>query len=79
MLGRESGHGGQGARGLARALNHPCRLRIFEMHKRQPGRCFSVEGLTAALAQTPEYRDVTAPTVSYHLARLRDARLLPES
>jgi DNA-binding transcriptional ArsR family regulator len=62
-----------------RALNHPCRLRLLEIHKRERGRPFSVQVLTAALAQTREYRDVTAPTVSYHLARLRDAHLLPES
>jgi DNA-binding transcriptional ArsR family regulator len=74
-----SGGGERSETELTRALNHPCRLRILEMHKRERGRCFTAEGLTAALVQTREYRDVTAPTVSYHLARLRDARLLPES
>jgi len=60
------------------ALNHPLRLRILEMHKRMRSRPLSVETLTAALAQTGEYRDVTAARVSYHLTRLRDAHLLPE-
>lgn len=61
-----------------RALNHPYRLRILEMHKRMPSRSLSIETLTTVLAQTLEYRDATAPTVSYHLARLRDAHLLPK-
>jgi hypothetical protein len=61
-----------------RALSHPCRLRILEMHKRMKSRPLSVETLTAVLAQTREYRDVTAATVHYHLARLQDAQLLPE-
>jgi hypothetical protein len=61
-----------------RALNHPCRLRILEMHIRMKSRPLSVETMTAALAQTREYRDVTAATVRYHLARLQDAQLLPE-
>ena len=64
---------------LTRAINHPCRLRILEIHKQERGRSLSVESLTKTLAQTREYRDVTPPTVSYHLARLQDAHLLPDS
>jgi DNA-binding transcriptional ArsR family regulator len=63
---------------LTRAINHPCRLRILEIHKQERGRSVSVGFLTSALAQTREYRDVTAATVSYHLSRLRDAHPLPE-
>jgi DNA-binding transcriptional ArsR family regulator len=62
---------------VARALNHPLRLRILELHKRERGRPLSVEVLTAALRMTRDYREVTAAEVRYHLARLQDAELLP--
>lgn len=58
------------------ALNHPLRLRILEMHRRMKGRPLSVETLTAALAQTYEYRDVKAAEVKYHRDCLLDADLL---
>jgi DNA-binding transcriptional ArsR family regulator len=77
MFRRESRRRDRDTRELTRALNHPCRLRILEMHQRARGRPLSVKLLTAGLAQTREYRDVTAATVSYHLTRLRDAQLLP--
>ncbi len=64
---------------LTRAIDHPCRLRLLEMHKSVKGLPLSVETLTFLLAQTREFRDVKAATVSYHLNRLRDAQLLPES
>jgi hypothetical protein len=60
-----------------RALNHPLRLRLMEMHQRMEGRPLSVETLTAILSETPEYRDVTAAEVKYHQARLQDAKLIP--
>jgi len=60
-----------------RALDHPLRLRILEMHKRARDRPMSVEILTAALAQTREYADVKAAEVRYHRDRLLDAELLP--
>lgn len=60
-----------------RALNHPLRLRILEMHKRMRGRSLSVETLTEALAQTREYKDVKQGQVKYHRDRLLDADLLP--
>jgi hypothetical protein len=60
-----------------RALNHPLRLRILEMHVRMKSRPLSVETLTAALAQTPEYENVKAAEVKYHRDRLLDADLLP--
>jgi hypothetical protein len=59
-----------------RAINHPCRLRILEMHKWARGGPLSVEALTDALAQTREFHDVTAAKVNYHLTRLQDAKLL---
>ena len=60
-----------------RALNHPLRLRIMEMHLRMRGRPPSADTLTAVLAETREYRDVKAAEVKYHQALLRDAQLLP--
>lgn len=58
------------------ALNHPLRLRILEMHKRARGGPLSIQTLTALLAQTEDYRHVSAAEVSYHRARLLDADLL---
>jgi len=63
---------------LTRAINHPCRLRLLEMHQRGKSRPLSIETLTSLLGQTREFRDVKAATVSYHLNRLQDAQLLPE-
>jgi DNA-binding transcriptional ArsR family regulator len=62
---------------VARVLNHPLRLRILELHKRERGRSLSVEMLTAALRMTRDCREVTAAEVKYHLSRLQDADLLP--
>jgi hypothetical protein len=62
-----------------RAINHPCRLRILEMHQWARGWPLSVEVLTDALAETREFHDVTAAKVTYHLTRLQDAGLLPRS
>ncbi len=58
------------------ALNHPLRLRILELHKRMGNRPLSVETLTAALAETPEYGHVKAAEVKYHRDRLLAADLL---
>jgi hypothetical protein len=63
----------------ARALNHPLRLRILEMHKRMKSRSLSVEELTLALSQTREYKDVRAAEVKYHRDRLLEADLLPSA
>jgi hypothetical protein len=60
------------------ALSHPLRLRILEMHTRMKSRPLSLETLTAALAQTPEYGDVRLAEVKYHRDTLLDADLLPE-
>jgi DNA-binding transcriptional ArsR family regulator len=60
-----------------RALNHPLRLRILELHKRAGGRPLSVELLTEALSQTREYGHVKQAEVKYHRDRLLDAELLP--
>lgn len=60
-----------------RAINHPLRLRLLEIHTRERSRSLPVQTLTAALAQTQEYKNVKAPEVKYHLTRLQDAGLLP--
>jgi hypothetical protein len=60
-----------------RALNHPLRLRILEMHTRMRSRSLAVETLMAVLAETREYRDVKVAAVKYHQARLQDAKLIP--
>lgn len=59
------------------ALSHPLRLRIVEMHRREPARSLSVGSLTADLTRTPGYEHVKPGEVSYHRARLMDAGLLP--
>jgi hypothetical protein len=59
------------------ALNHPLRLRILEMHRQMKRGLLSVETLTLALTQTPEFEGVKAAAVKYHRDRLVDAGLLP--
>lgn len=63
-------------RRIEKVLSHPLRLRILEMHKREPGRSLSIASLTGDLAKTPEYEGVTAAQVKYHRDRLQDAKLL---
>ena len=60
-----------------RALNHPVRLRILEMHQRMRSRPLSVKTITEVLADTREYGHVSAAEVKYHHARLQDAKLIP--
>jgi hypothetical protein len=63
---------------VTRALDHPVRLRILEIHKRDGSQSLpSVAELTTALRDTGDYREVTAAQVNYHRALLRDADLLP--
>ncbi len=61
---------------ITRALNHPLRLRILEMHKRMQGESLSVQVLTAALGETREYKGIKAAEVKYHRDRLVAAELL---
>lgn len=62
-----------------KALSHPLRVRILELHKRARGRSLSVKVLTEALSQTPEYAQVKQAEVRYHRALLADADLIPAS
>lgn len=61
----------------ARALSHPVRVRILELHHRDRGRSLTAESLAAQLATTPGFESMNAARVSYHRARLQDAELLP--
>jgi hypothetical protein len=72
-----SRRGSRLAQEQTRALNHPLRLRIMEVHQRMRGRPLSIETLVAVLAETREYRDVKVAEVNYHQARLQDAKLIP--
>lgn len=74
--GRDDCHRREAA--LKRALNHPLRLRILEMHKRERGRSLSVVSLTADLAKTREYEHVKQAEVKYHRDCLQAADLLPD-
>ena len=60
-----------------KALSHPLRVRILELHERARGRALSVELLTEALGQTQEYGTVKRAEVHYHCTRLQDAELIP--
>lgn len=62
-----------------RALDHPLRLRILEMHKRMKSRPLSVETMVEALAQTREYGHVKRAEVKYHRDCLLEADLLPSA
>jgi len=61
---------------MERALDHPIRLRILEMHRWEPERSMSIASLTADLDATPEYKGISAAQVKYHRDRLLDAKLL---
>jgi hypothetical protein len=60
-----------------KALAHPLRVRILEMHIRMKSRPPSLETMTQALGQTREYEGVEVAEVKYHRDCLLDAKLLP--
>ena len=61
-----------------KALHHPTRLRILEIHAYgRWRRLLSVEALTEALVSTPGFEHTKPDEVNYHRARLLDAELLP--
>lgn len=72
---------GRGRKGIKadqlRALRHPTRIRILEVVAHEKGKRLSVEELTEALVRTPGFEHVEPSTVTYHCARLLDAKLLP--
>jgi DNA-binding transcriptional ArsR family regulator len=63
-----------------RATAHPARVKIMELIAKVPGHTLEAEPLAEALTTTfpalnPDY--TRPPQVAYHVARLRDAELLP--
>ena len=57
------------------ALSNPIRRRIVELFTADEARHLTAEALTEDLAGCFAY--VSAAQVGYHLARLRDAKLIP--
>ena len=57
------------------ALSHPVRLRILELFTRDRGRSLAAELLAEDLA--PDFPKLRIAQVAYHVARLKDAQLLP--
>ena len=60
-----------------RALAHPLRFRIWSLYTKDEDRPLTAGALHADLAKEDEFRDVTVSQVNYHVARLKDAQLLP--
>ena len=60
-----------------RALAHPIRFRIWSLSTAAPDRPLAAGALHACLIEEDEFRDVTVSQINYHLARLKDARLIP--
>lgn len=60
-----------------RALAHPVRFHIWSLFTRDTDRPLTAEALHADLLGEREFRHVTVSQVNYHVARLRDAELLP--
>jgi hypothetical protein len=58
-----------------KALSHPMRLCILELFTRDTNRSLEAKPLAEDLAA--DFPDACIAQVAYHLARLRDAKLLP--
>ena len=61
-----------------RALAHPVRFRIWSLFTLDPDRPLTAEALHADLVKERKFREMTVSQVNYHLARLKDAQLLPK-
>lgn len=71
-------HGGDRGRietDQTKALEHPMRLRIVELFTRDEARSMAAEPLAADLATF--FPGVKIRQVAYHVAVLRDAKLIP--
>jgi predicted transcriptional regulator len=68
--------GGIGA-DQTQALAHPIRIRILELFTHDRERALEVGSLAADLG--PDFSEATLAQVSYHVAVLRDAQLIPTS
>jgi hypothetical protein len=60
-----------------RALAHPVRVYILSLFTEDTDRPLTAEALHADLIEEREFRDVTVSQVNYHVARLKEAQLLP--
>jgi hypothetical protein len=60
-----------------RALAHPVRFRIWSLFTEDTDRPLTAGALHADLIEERKFRDVTVSQVNYHVARLKDAQLLP--
>jgi hypothetical protein len=59
------------------ALAHPVRFRIWSLFTLEKDRLLTARALHPDLTKEDEFRDVTVSQVNYHVARLKDAQLLP--
>ena len=60
-----------------RALAHPVRFRIWSLFSEDTDRPLTSAALHADLIEERKFRDLTVSQVDYHVARLKDAQLLP--
>jgi hypothetical protein len=60
-----------------RELLHPTRFRIWELYTKNPDRSLTALAFHGDLIKEEKFRDLTVSQVSYHLARLQDAELVP--
>lgn len=60
-----------------RALWHPIRFRIWSLFMADPDCPPAALAVHTALTKEEEFREVTVSQVYYHLARLREAQLIP--
>jgi hypothetical protein len=60
-----------------RTLEHPIRFRIWSLFTEDPARSPTAIALHGDLVEEGKFRDLTVSQVSYHLARLQDAELVP--
>lgn len=61
-----------------RALGHPIRIRIVGLFTKDTDRPLAADAVTAALAvEASDLGHLSISQVTYHLARLKDAQLLP--
>jgi hypothetical protein len=61
-----------------RALAHPVRLHIWALVTSDTDNPLTTKALHADLIKERKFRSVTVTQVNYHVARLKDAQLLPE-
>lgn len=60
-----------------RTLAHPIRFRIWSHFTEEPDRPLTALAFHGDLIKEEMFQDLTVSQVSYHLARLQDAGLIP--